>query len=365
MEMLTYKRKLILNKAQQSRIDSWIGACRVVYNLGLEVRIEAWKNKQERIHKFELMKQITELRKGVEWIEDVPVTSLQNSIDRLDNSYQKYFKGGGFPKWASKREYKSITFKQDSYNVLRVTGNIINLHKIKKVKFFKDSEIIGEIKTATIIKEPTGYFVCIVTDAVKNIQNKDDSQVVGLDMGLSHFCVDNKGNFIANPRHFAKYERQLRIENRSLARKKKGSNSWRRQVKKLALLHHKIANVRNDFLHKESTKLAKLYHTVYMEDLNVQGMVKNKNLSKHILDAGWGMFGTMIAYKTNRVVVNPAYTSQQCNVCGHTEKGNRKSQSEFECLKCGHKDNADINASKNIRGKGIAKNRQRGTLVRA
>lgn len=359
--MLTCKRKLILTKAQQSRIDSWIGACRMIYNLGLEVRMEAWKNKQQSVHKYELMKQVTQIR-DIDWIKDAPSTSLQNAIDRLDISYIKFFNGAGFPKWANKKDYNSVTIKQVN-NSVRVALNKVTVPKLGEIKMFGTAEISGEIKTITIVKEITGYFVCIVMDATRNIQNKDKSQVIGLDMGLSHFCVDSKGNFIANPKHFVQYERQLRIENRSLSRKKKGSNSWKRQAKKLALLHHKIRNVRKDFLHKESTKLAKRYNTIYMEDLNVRIMVKNTNLSKHILDAGWGMFGTMVAYKTNRIGVNPKYTSQQCNVCGYTDKGNRKTQSLFECLKCGHNDNADVNASKNIEGKGIALNRQREALA--
>jgi len=359
--MLTYKRKLILSGDQQSRIEKWIGACRVVYNLGLEIRMEAWKNKQQTVHKFELMGQLTDI-KDIDWIADVPAQSLQSVIERLDNSYKIFFKGGGFPKWATKRKYCSIKFKQ-MWGGLKVENNKVYIQKIGWLKIFKNTEIFGNIKTATIKKEQTGYFISIVTDATKNIQNKDENQVIGLDMGLSHFCVDSKGNFITNPKHFEKYEAKLRIENRSLARKKKGSNSWKRQCKKLALLHHKISNVRKDFLHKESTKIAKQYHTVYMEDLNVRGMVRNPKLAKHILDAGWGMFGTMVAYKTNRVGVNPKHTSQQCYVCGHIAKENRKTQSEFECVKCGNIDNADVNAGKNIEGKGITENRQRKALA--
>ncbi len=130
-------------------------------------------------------------------------------------------------------------------------------------------------------------------------------------------------------------------------------------------MHHKIANVRQDFLHKESTKLAKFYHTVFMEDLNIVGMSKNRKLSKHILDCGWGIFGTMVAYKTNRVGVNAKHSSQECNKCGHINKGNRKTQSEFECLKCGHKKNADVNAGENIESRGTTLNRKRGSLERA
>lgn len=360
--MLTFKRKLILTVEQQSRIDSWIGACRVVYNLGLEVRREAWKNKQESVHKYELMKQITEVRKDVGWMKDAPVSSQQDAIERLDRAYQSFFKGGGFPKWASKRFYNSVSFKQDT-GILRTGNNNVNLPKLGIIKTVKDSPVHGVIKSVTIIKEITGYFACIVTDAKKDIQNKDESQVVGMDMGLAHFCVDSNGEFISNPKHFKKYERQLRIENRSLARKKKGSESWKRQCKRLSLLHHKITNVRRDFLHKQSTQIAVRYSTVYLEDLNVKGMSQNGRLSKSILDCGWAIFRSMLEYKTTVFAINPKFTSQTCNDCGAKDSKSRVSQSKFVCTSCGVESNADENAAKNILGKGIALNRQREAIA--
>lgn len=223
--MITYKRKLILNKAQKARIDSWIGACRVVYNLGLEIRIEAWKNKQESVHKYELMKQLKGLN-YIDWIKDTPTNCLQNVIERLDNSYKKFFKGGGFPKWANKHKYKSITFKVVSFENGR-----IKLPKIGLLRIFKDAPIEGNFKNATIKKEPTGYFICITTDTKKSIQSQDESQILGLDMGITYFAVDSNGCFISNPKHFKRYEKQLRIENRSLARKKKGSGHGRNRLK--------------------------------------------------------------------------------------------------------------------------------------
>ncbi|MFA5299626.1 MAG: transposase, partial [Lutibacter sp.] len=248
-----------------------------------------------------------------------------------------------------KKNYKSITFKSVSIN-----NSIIKLPKIGELKIFKDSPIIGTPKTAQIIKEPTGYFVCIQCDTSKNISNPDESQVIGIDMGIAHFCVDSNGEYIKNEKHFSKYERQLRIENRSLSRKKLYSNHWKKQAKKLALLHHKIGNVRMDFLHKESTKMAKLYNTVVVEDLKINNMVRNKHLSKHILDCGWGMFRDMLSYKTNVIRVDPKYTSQTCSECGSVDAESRNSQSEFVCTHCGYKCNADVNAAKNILGRGMA-----------
>lgn len=357
--MLTHKRKLILTKAQEQRISSWIGTCRYVYNLGLEVRIASWNTLQKGVSKYELMKQLPEL-KEIDWIKDVPAQSLQGVIERLDRSYKNFFKGAGFPKFANKRKYNSIILKQISI----IKNNKIKIPKIGEVKIFKDSPIIGTPKNATIIKEPKGYFICIVCGEVsKSISNPDENQVCGIDMGVANFCVDSNGNFIENPKHFKKYEAKLRIENRSLSRKKKFSNRWKKQAKRLGVLHHKIANVRKDFLHKQSTVLARNYHTIYVEDLKINNMVKNKNIGKHILDCGWGEFRTMLEYKTNVIRVNPKYTSQICNECGHKDSVNRVSQSEFCCKKCGHITNADLNASKNILSKGIALNRKREAVA--
>lgn len=125
----------------------------------------------------------------------------------------------------------------------------------------------------------------------------------------------------------------------------------------------KIANVRKDYLHKESTKIAKANHTVFLEDLNIKGMSRNKNLSKHILDCGWGIFRTMLEYKTNVIAIDPKYTSQTCNECGVKDSKSRLSQSEFCCTSCGHISNADENAAKNILSKGIALNRQREAIA--
>ena len=347
--MLTFKRKLILTKAQERRINSWVGVCRFVYNLCKEIQQEACKNKGTYIHKYELMKQLTEIR-NVDWIGDVPRDGIEDAIKRMDNSYKAFFKGGGFPKWASKKRFNSIRFKQ----VISVEDRFVQVPKLGKLKMVKDRPVVGKIKQITIKRQVDGYYACIATDAVKSIQCHDENQVLALDMGLKHFAVDSNGNYITNPRHFKTHERRLRIENRSLARKKKGGKNWRKQAHRLARLHNKIANVRRDFLHKESTRIAKANYIVILEDLNISGMAKNGNLSKHILDCGWGMFRGMLNYKTIVIVINPKYTSQTCNSCGVRDAKSRISQSEFVCTACGKADNADKNAANNILSKGFA-----------
>lgn len=357
----TYKRKLILTKEQSNRIDSWIGACRTVYNLSLEIKIATYKATGKSLHRYELIKQLPDLKKDYAWMQDVPAESLQSAVERLEKSYQIFFKtcknGGGYPKFASKRFYKSIHFKDFS-----IKNGVIKLPKIGVVKTFNDQKILGTPKNAYIKKEISGYFICI---QCKDVPQKfvSENQTIGLDMGIKHFCVDSDGCFIANPQHFKKYEDRLRIANRSLARKKKGSNSWKKQATQLAKLHHTIGNVRKDFLHKESTKIANANNLVVMEDLKVNNMAKNKHLSKHILDCGWGTFKTMLSYKTNVVLVNPKHTSQMCSNCQAIDKESRKTQSDYCCTSCGHVDNSDWNAAKNIHRKGIAEDRKREAMA--
>jgi putative transposase len=363
MELIkTYKYKLKLNTAQSSQIEQWIGTCRYIYNLALDTKIQSYQ-KGINVSKFDLMKQLTDL-KEVDWIKSVPSQSLQNVIERLDNAYQKFFSGGGFPKWAKKGEYSSILFKSAKQTK---TGFI--LPKIGYVSVFKDRMPTGKVKTANLIKESNGYFLSVTFSIQsENLYPTNENQVVGLDMGISYFLTDSNGNFVKNPRHTKKYEAKLKVKNRTLSRKKKGSVQFKKTKKELNRLHSKIANVRKDFLHKISLQYVKENYLIVCEDLKVKNMIKFGNLSKHIADVSWSMFFDQLSYKSKQyekkfIQINPKFTSQKCNSCGHIAKENRKTQSEFECVSCGHQQNADINASINILGEGIALNRQRKVLA--
>lgn len=327
---------------------------------------------QKGVSQYELQAQLPALREELAWVKDVDSQSLQNVLKRLDLAYKFFFKGGGFPKWANKRDFRSIHIQRIKY-----CEHTVKIPKIGDLKLFKDSPIVGIPKTAKIIKEPTGFFICIQCEHVP-VKFVSENQAIGLDMGIAHFCIDSNAHFVVNPQHFKTNERCLRIANRSLARKKKGSNRWTRQAKKLSRLHHTIANVRKDFLHKESTRIAKQYSIVYMENLKIKNMSKSSKgsleepgkqvaaksgLNRSILDCGWGYFGTMLAYKTKVVKVNPKHTSQICSSCGHQDTGSRLSQSKFVCTSCNYVANADVNAAKNILSRGTARYRQREAVA--
>lgn len=360
----TFKYKLKLTKPQSKRIDSWIGTCRFIYNLALELRKYAYTSFGKSIHKFELMRQVTELRQYYPWIKDVPADSLQLVIEKLHHSYERFFSGAGFPKWAKKDKFKSIKFK----GVKQQTSGFF-IPKLGDVKVFKDRMPNGPLKTATIRKENNEYFLTVVFETEScNIYPTDKNQVVGLDMGLTYLLTDSEGRTVKNPRQTQKYEKRLRLEQRSLTRKKKGSKRRDKQKLKLAKLYKKIHNTRKDFLDKLSKDIVQHNHIIICEDLKVSNMVKVSTLSKHISDASWSSFFYMLNYKAVFyeklfVQVDPKYTSQTCSCCGCIAKENRQSQSKFECITCGHQQNADHNAALNIKSQGMALIRQRETIV--
>ena len=192
--------------------------------------------------------------------------------------------------------------------------------------------------------------------------------IIGIDAGIKCFAAFSDGTLVEGPGSFRRHEDALAREQRKLARKQKGSENWKKQKRKISRLHHRIADVRMDFLHKLSTEVCKNQARVYVERLNIRGMsasakgteeipgrnVRAKSgLNKSILDQGWFEFRRQLDYKLDWIggsleEVDAHHTSQRCSCCGHTEKGNRKTQAVFVCLSCGIEQHADINAATNI-----------------
>ena len=198
-------------------------------------------------------------------------------------------------------------------------------------------------------------------------KHPSDSEI-GIDAGIKCFAAFSDGTMIEGVNSFRKHEERLATEQKKLSRKQKRSQNWKKQKRKLSRLHHRIANVRNDFLHKLSTEICKSHARVYVEGLQVRNMsasargtiddpgmnVKAKSgLNKSILDQGWYEFQRQLGYKLDwqggtLVEVDYRHTSQRCSCCGYTSKQNRLSQAFFRCQACGHEENADVNAAKNI-----------------
>ncbi len=182
-------------------------------------------------------------------------------------------------------------------------------------------------------------------------------KAVGIDLGVKNLATTSEGEFIEHPKFLQRLEKRLKREQKKLSRKEEDSNNWERQRRRVAKIHERIRNARRDFLHKLSRHLVNNYDYISFEDLDIKGLVQNSDLAKLILDGGWGTLITFVTYKAvmagARVVrVNPAYTTQDCSVCGFRIP-KTLAQRLHRCPECGVELDRDYNASVNILKKGL------------
>jgi putative transposase len=367
-----YKFRLYPTEEQRELIDKTIGCCRFVANFSIaqQRKVEdLWYKTNELVSlgflpennykgkffdKNQAMRDIVELKKNYSWLKEVDSMALQESVKNIGDAYSSYYKKQkGKPRFKTKKNpVQSYTTKLVGTNI-KIMNRHIQLPKLGLVRYANSQEVDGKIKRVTIRKNPSGkYFISILAETEIKPFDKTES-CVGIDLGLAYFATLSDGTHYENPKFFRTLENKLVKAQRILSRRKVGGSNWNKQRIKVARLHEKIVNARTTYLHQISTEIVKNHDVIGMEDLKVSNMIKNRKLAKAISEVSWYQFRTMLEYKCNwygkkLVIVDPRYTSQKCNKCGHTEKDNRLTQSEFICKSCGHTDNADINAAKNI-----------------
>jgi len=365
--MKAVKVRLFPNKEQKQIIASQIGAIRYVYNRTLALRINAYKKFGLKVGKFDLIKHITRIKKrdNTSWLKEADSQALQQSVANMDSAYKHFFKGGGFPKFKS-RHHSRQSFQYPQR--VKIENNKVYLPKVGWVKCKGlRNDVKGKIKTVTVSFEAYQYHASILfDDGEKEIAPNTNGRCVGIDVGVSLVVADSNGRAV-KPLDLIKELSKLRTKAQQLSRKKKSSNNRAKAKAKIAKQNLHIANMRKDFLHKLSKSYSE-NQTVVIENLIIKNMTsktkgtiekpsKNakakRGLNRSITQQSWGLFFEMLEYKLKDnggelIRVNPAYTSQACFECGHISKENRLSQSSFKCVKCGHTDNADLNASKNI-----------------
>ena len=363
-----FKYELAPTPEQTNHLNQIMGSCRFVYNLALETKIHVY-TKGVSVNCFDLMKQLTELKTEFEWLYESPTHALQHAISNLDNAFSNFFKGRAkFPRFKSKRNKQSFHVPQG----VKVDweARALFLPKLKWVKLIVSRGFNGSIRNATVSKTPTGkYFVSILVETGQAAAVKKPMvghTAVGIDVGLKHFATLSDGSKIDNPKFLFHSLKRLRVEQRTLKRRfrkgaKEQSKGYQKQKLVVAKLHEKVSNQRKDFLHKTSTAIVKQFDTVVMEDLNIVGMVKNKNLSRSIADVGWSMFENQVRYKCEWYGKNFEQigrfepSSKICSSCGQHKGELVLSEREWTCAKCETKHDRDLNAAINIRNFGLSK----------
>jgi putative transposase len=329
-----------------------------VYNHFLNERKEQYQANKKSDNYYAQAKTLTELKKQDEtvWLKEVNSQTLQFALRSLDTAYLNFFRGNAkFPRFKSKKRKNGFTVPQHT----KLVDGKVYVPKFKEgIKCIVHRKVKGEVGKMTFTKTPTGkYFVSILTEEQYQPKEKTGA-LCGVDLGLKDFAITSDGIKFKNNRYTKKYERDLAKAQKHLSRKQKGSSSFERQKRKVAKIHEKISNTRQDVLHKVSHQLVSDYDIIALEDLNVKGMMSNRKLSKHIADASWGTFVRFLEYKADWndkqvVKINRFYpSSKTCNVCGWINQDLNLSVREWTC-KNGHHLDRDENAAKNILNEGL------------
>ena len=356
-----YKLRIYLTDLQRELIEKTFGCTRYIYNNFLAERKNKYEESKTKVHVYEQLKKLADLKKEKEWLREIDSCALQASVYNLDNAFQGFFHGKGYPKFRAKGVHESFrtnntlsTYKNKKYETIRIDFNkrIITLPKLKEVKFR------GKIKSAKISKDANKYFVSVLVEVpfIKPIINP--TSVIGLDFGIKDFIVTSNGEKLKN--EVRVNEKRLKGLQKGLARCKPGSKNRYKMKLKIQRLYLKIKNGRKHMIFKLANKILKESDIVAVETLDVKSMYQVHSIAKHLNKVPIGDFLSVLKYKADwlgkKVInINKYFPSSQCcNRCDYkNEEVKDLSVRKWICPKCGFEHDRDINASVNIMFEGL------------
>jgi putative transposase len=358
----TFKYKLLPTPKQEQTMAFVVRRCRELYNAALQERRDAWQKCGVSIRAAHQRAELPAIKDVRPEYHEVHSQVLQDVLTRLDHAFQAFFRRveqgekPGYPRFQRGSRYHSFTYKQFGNGATLDDDGFLVLSKIGRMGVRWSRPLQGTPKMVTISQEADGWYVCFSCEGVAAQPLPPTGRKTGIDVGLKVFLVTADGEAIENPRHYRKAERDLKKAQRRVSRRKKGSKRRKKAVQWLAKKHQKVKRQRRDFHHKTALRLIREYDTIYLEDLHVANMVRNRYLAKSISDAGWTQFRTILcgkaAYAGRRVIAVPAaYTSQECSGCGTLVRKSLSVRTHI-CPSCGLVLDRDENAAINIQRAG-------------
>ena len=356
-----YKYRIYPTKTQEVLLVKHFGCARYIYNYGLERKIKSYSETKKSVSRFTIQADLPKMKKAenTKWLSEVNSLSLQAALLNLDMAFTRFFKEKkGFPKFKSKHDNRQ-SFQVPQNTEVDYESKRVFLPKFKEgIKCRFDRQFSGKIKTSTVSRTPTGkYFISILVETNDSPIPKmpiDENKAVGVDLGIKTFATLSDGTEIQNPKYLKKALKKLKRLQRSVSRKKKGSNSRKKAVKLLARQYEKVTNKRKDFLHKTSKYLIDHYDTICLETLSASNMVKNHRLAQAIQDIGIYTFNSYMDYKAewygkNIIRIGRFEPSSKMCVCGHIHRGLKLSDRVWTCPACGSVNQRDLLAANNIK----------------
>lgn len=367
---------MILNPEQEKTLFLWMSHLRGLYNLALEQRIMNYKQFRKSHSWQDQANELPELKEYATWLKDVPSQCLQQKLQDLHKAYDKFFSGGGFPRFKKRGEGMSMRFpdpKQFQVSVIKgKRKGFLKLPKIGLVKFANSQNIFGKIKNCTISRNSSGeFFVSIQSEYEQEIATHT-GPIVGIDRGVQNFGMTSEAQVLELPiARIKTLEVKLAKEQKKLSRKSKGSKNFIKQKLRVARVHQKIVNIRTNQIHQLSNEIVNNHGVIVLEDLKIKNMTKSSKgsiaepgkkvaqksgLNRAILRNGWGEFARQLEYKSAWsggcvLKVRPHFTSQTCPKCKHVHSKNRNKE-VFRCMECGFENHADIVGAMNILERG-------------
>ncbi len=391
-----YKFRLKTNLTIKRQIAQFAGCCRLVWNKALAFQKERLSANQSCMPYGGLTKELTQWKKQEDlvFLKQVHSQPLQQSLKNLSQALKEAFDKTNpkqFPRFKKKGNQDSFRYPQ-GFKLDNTNGRVF-LPKIGWIRYHKSQDVIGDAKNITLSKKGQHWFVSIQVEISTAIPKHPSTSIIGGDLGVVRFLTLSNQKYYEPINIFKKLKNKLAQLQKRLAKKQHGSHKWRRLKSKITKLHIRIANTRNDYLHKISSELSKNHAIVVLEDLKIANMTRSakgtvENLGKNvqqrgepaevssarerapreksglnrsILDQGWGEFIRQLEYKLawnggQLIQVNPQNTSRKCPQCHQISAENRKTQAIFQCQNscCNYTENADYVGSLNIREAGLA-----------
>ena len=364
------KIRLYPNKTQEQTLNKVLGCYRFVYNQMLALKQNAYNRDKSNLGLCELSKYFhgTLLKKDeYSWLKEQNTKVMKQAIRQMLTAYDGFFKlGKGFPKFKSKHDNNSALFpyeaisKSNSFETrhISLTTPLKNIKfRCSDLYFSRLQKYNKNIRSATLSKTKSGNFFLTILIEMEDTELKrfeHTNEQVGIDLGVKDFVITSDGEVFENKHFFKKEEKKIKKLQKQLSKKVKGSNNRKKAQVRIAKLFERITNKKDAYIHYVTNELLTYFDTIFMEDLNVQGMLRNHHLAKAIQEVGFYKFKETLLNKAlvndkQVVFIDRFYpSSKTCSVCGYKKRDLRLSDREWVCPNCGTKRDRDINAAVNI-----------------